>query len=69
MKRSKVINFISNFLYEHNLEPWEADQEAVFLLDKLEEMGMKPPNNPNIEHPEQGIMEHQWEPEDENPTE
>lgn len=45
MKRSEMINILSNYLYEHNLEPEEAQEEAEVLLNMIEKVGMLPPIN------------------------
>lgn len=43
MKRSSMLRLFSNFLYEHGLEPEEAEEEAETLLNIVEEAGMVPP--------------------------
>lgn len=69
MKRSEIINYVSNFLYEHNLEPDEAIEEAEKLLNKLEEFGMLPPTRElPYEYYKGKLLEvkkvNTWEPED-----
>lgn len=43
MKRSEIINIISNYFYESNVEPEEAEELGEELLAELEKAGMLPP--------------------------
>lgn len=43
MKRSEIIRVISNFIYEHGVEPEDCEFEANKLLNKIREKGMLPP--------------------------
>ena len=57
MKRSNVLSYIANIVYECGLDPEEADETALLILDRLEYMGMLPPNIGEIHD------DCRWEPE------
>lgn len=71
MKRNDAVRVIANTLYEFNLEPEEADEEADKLLKKMEDLGMKPPKieNPRAKGLSSFVMQyesipyyvHEWE--------
>lgn len=45
MKRSEILNYIANYLYECNVDPEEADEGAEQILSHIEDSGMLPPIN------------------------
>lgn len=44
MKRSIIVNWLTDVFYECNLEPEDALKKAKAILDTLEEKGMRPPS-------------------------
>lgn len=69
MKRSEILNKISNVVHEHRrrTESCTSDDLAKIILDLVEENGMLPPETidpENPSHPENDFI-NSWEPENE----
>lgn len=73
MKRSEVINIIKQYL-EDLESPYDLlefpNKSADDILTLVEKVGMLPPYRPNsygfLDEDDEVILDHSWEPEDEN---
>ena len=51
MKRSEVLSYLYNYLYDFGIESLESDEASEEILSGLEELGMLPPSvDRNLEH-------------------